>query len=204
VQGGNDQAFLDFGGMPMPFALNATAIGKTSLVQLTWDPVEDPQHMIAGYRIRCHDGDGVWRHLGSSFVAGFLDVTAPIDSARHYQVTSYSKNAIESAPSDEAVTVIEPPSDRLFANGFEWTCRCICESPQMVGATCRPAPVCHGTNVYNALRNATRSRFFARYLGRSRGRSCHFIEAGAAMIGASTSVCRQADQVVLMSRTRTL
>ncbi|MGA9335754.1 MAG: hypothetical protein WBV39_15845, partial [Rudaea sp.] len=118
VQGSNDIAYTDLGGMPVPFGLSATAIPNTTLVQLTWEPIDDPQHLIAGYRVWCHDGDGIWRHLGSSFELGFLDVAAPTGVQRHYQVTTYSKNAIESLPSPEAITDGEV-SDRLFANGFE-------------------------------------------------------------------------------------
>jgi hypothetical protein len=119
VQSENDQTYISFGGMPMPFGLNATAIPNSTLVQLTWDPIDDPQHLIAGYRIWCHDGDGKWRHLGSSFELGFLDVGARDGVARHYRVTSYSKNAIESPPSSEAVATAILVSDTLFANGFE-------------------------------------------------------------------------------------
>ena len=119
VQAANDQVYLGFGGMPTPLGLNATAIPNSALVQLNWDPLDDPQHLIAGYRVWCHDGNGTWRHLGSSFELGFLDLAAPNGVARHYRVTSYSKNAIESPPSEEAVATAELVADRVFANGFE-------------------------------------------------------------------------------------
>jgi hypothetical protein len=118
VQGGNNIASVDLGGMPEPFGLNATAIPGTTLVQLTWESIDDPQNLIAGYRVWCHDGDGNWRHLGSSFELGFLDVAAPIGVQRHYRVNTYSANAIESLPSPEAVTS-GAVFDRIFAHGFE-------------------------------------------------------------------------------------
>ena len=118
VNNANDVAHEDFGGMPMPFALNASAVPGAPLVQLTWDPIDDPTDLIAGYRVWCHDGDGEWRHLGSSFNAGFIDLAPPIGIERHYRVTSYSRNAIESPPSSEAVATATL-DDGLFANGFE-------------------------------------------------------------------------------------
>ena len=118
VNNANDQAQQDFGGMPMPFGLAASAVPGTRLVQLTWAPTADPAGLIAGYRIWFHDGDGQWRHLGSSFELGFLDLAAPLGVERHYRVTSYSARTIESAPSDEAVAKVTL-GDGLFANGFE-------------------------------------------------------------------------------------
>ena len=118
VNNANDQAHLDFGGMPMPFGLSAGAVPGTRFVQLAWDPIDDPAGLIAGYRVWCHDGDGQWRHLGSSFNLGFLDLAAPIGVERHYRVTSYSRNALESPPSAEAVATATL-DDGLFANGFE-------------------------------------------------------------------------------------
>jgi len=121
VHAENDSRFVDFGGMPVPTGISAASIPGTTLVQLVWDPMDDPAHLIAGYRIWCHDGDGAWRHLGSSFKTGFLDVAAPTMIERHYQVTSYSRNAIESLPSGEVVVTPGPiaPTDRIFANGFD-------------------------------------------------------------------------------------
>jgi hypothetical protein len=118
VQASNDIFFNDIGGMPVPTGLTAAAIEATTLVQLSWDPINDPQGLIAGYRIWCHDGNGNWRHLGSSFRAGFLDVAAPPTIERHYRVTTYSKNAIESMPSEEAVATTDA-IDRIFADGFD-------------------------------------------------------------------------------------
>jgi len=118
VNNSNDVAHKDFGGMPMPFGFSASAVPGTPLVQLRWDPIDDPAGLIAGYRIWCHDGDGQWRHLGSSFNLGFLDLSARIGVERHYRVTSYSRNALESPPSAEAVAT-PTLDDGLFANGFE-------------------------------------------------------------------------------------
>ncbi|MBP8176848.1 MAG: hypothetical protein KAX77_03695, partial [Xanthomonadales bacterium] len=118
VNNTNDVAHKDFGGMPMPFALSASAVPGTRLVQLAWDPIDDPADLIAGYRVWYHDGDGEWLHLGSSFNLGFLDLNAPIGVQRHYRVTSYSRKAIESPPSSEAVATAAL-NDGLFANGFE-------------------------------------------------------------------------------------
>jgi hypothetical protein len=87
-------------------------------VQLRWDPVPDPDQLVAGYRIWHHDGDGEWKHLGSSFNLGFLDLSARLGVQRHYRVTSYSRNAIESPPSGEAMATVTL-DDGLFGNGFE-------------------------------------------------------------------------------------
>jgi hypothetical protein len=114
----NDQAELDFGGMPAVFGVNAGTIPGTRVVQLTWDAVPDPQRLLKGYRVWHHDGDGVWKHLGSSFVAGFLDLNAPVDRDRNYRVTSYSAKAIESPPGDEAAAR-GALRDAVFASGFE-------------------------------------------------------------------------------------
>jgi hypothetical protein len=114
----NDQAELDFGGMPAVFGVHASAIPETRVVQLTWDAVPDPNRLLKGYRVWHHDGDGVWKHLGSSFVAGFLDLNAPVDTDRHYRVTSYSAKAIESPPGDEGRARGEF-RDAVFGDGFE-------------------------------------------------------------------------------------
>jgi hypothetical protein len=129
VNGGNDTNVLHFGGMPRPFGLNATAIRGANLVQLTWEPVPDPKTLLAGYRIWHHDGDGAWKHLGSSFEPGFIDLTAPDDVERRYRVTSYSRNAVESEPSAEAAATLDVfestpvpgggGPDPLFEDGFE-------------------------------------------------------------------------------------
>ena len=118
VNEANDSGTLDFGGMPMVFGLQATPIRGTSVVQLLWDDVEDPWGLVAGYRIWCHDGDGRWKHLGSSFERGFIDLLAPLGVERSYRVTSYSAKAIESPPSS-VVTAKALAIDGLFANGFE-------------------------------------------------------------------------------------
>lgn len=127
VYGENDTGELRFGGMPKPFGLDATAIPGANVVQLTWEPVPDPKGLLGGYRVWHHDGDGVWKHLGSSFEAGFIDL-APLDGVeRSYRVTSYSKNAVESEASAVAsatvVVPVEPPpgggADALFADGYE-------------------------------------------------------------------------------------
>lgn len=118
VNNTNDEATLDFGGMPMPFGLTAGAVPGTPFVQLTWEAVDDP--LLAGYRVWYHDGDGDWKHLGSSFAAGFIDLSAPVGSERFYRITSYSKNAIESpASSAAAATATGSPELPLLSNGFE-------------------------------------------------------------------------------------
>lgn len=118
VNDANNMDVLDFGGMPMPFGLQASAVRGTRLVQLTWDEIEDPNNLIAGYRIWFHDGDGQWKHMGSSFVTGFLDLTAKLGVERHYRVTSYSAKTIESPPSSEAVA-IPKAHNAMFGDGFE-------------------------------------------------------------------------------------
>jgi hypothetical protein len=87
-------------------------------VQLAWQAIDEPGTMVVGYRIWCHDGDGRWRHLGSSFNPASSTCAAPIGTERHYRVTSYSRNALESPPSSEAAATPRL-SDGMFANGFE-------------------------------------------------------------------------------------
>lgn len=118
VDESNDQGQLDFGGMPAVFGVHASTVPETRVVQVTWDAVPDPQRLLEGYRIWHHDGDGVWKHLGSSFVAGFLDLNAPVDRDRHYRVTSYSAKAIESPPGDEG-RARGQFRDSVFGDGFE-------------------------------------------------------------------------------------
>ncbi len=118
VQSSNDSRFVDLGGTPVRTGISATSIPGTTLVQLVWDAIDDPENRIAGYRIWCHDGDGTWHHLGSSFKPGFLDIGAPPTIERHCRVTSCSRNAIESRPSGEAVARIDA-LDRIYADGFD-------------------------------------------------------------------------------------
>ena len=118
VNNTNDEAHLEFGGMPMVFGVTAGSVPGTPFVQLRWEPVSDP--LLGGYRVWYHDGDGRWRHLGSSFNPGFLDLSAPVGTERSYRITSYSKNAIESPPSDAAAaTATLIVEDAMFGNGFE-------------------------------------------------------------------------------------
>ena len=118
VNNTNDEAHLELGGMPMVFGVTAGSVPGTPFVQLRWEPVSDP--LLGGYRVWYHDGDGDWKHLGSSFNPGFLDLSAPVGTERSYRITSYSKNAIESPPSDAAAaTATLIVEDAMFGNGFE-------------------------------------------------------------------------------------
>lgn len=114
----NNEASAEFGGMPLVQGLNANALVGTTLVQLSWEAPIDPLNLVEGYRVWCHDGDGQWRHLGSSFERGFLDLGAPLGVTRHYRVSSYAKSTLES-PLSDVVTATAFLGDDLFASGFE-------------------------------------------------------------------------------------
>ncbi|AVP95895.1 hypothetical protein C7S18_01180 [Ahniella affigens] len=115
---GNNDASISLGGMPLVQGLNANALVGTTLVQLSWDAPIDPLNLVEGFRIWCHDGDGQWRHLGSSFERGFLDLGAPLGVTRHYRVSSYAKSTLESPPSD-SVTAMATLGDAMFSSSFE-------------------------------------------------------------------------------------
>lgn len=55
------------------------------------------------------------RHVDQDRTIEWMQLPNPL---AHYRVTSYSKNAIESPPSNEAATAMMI-SDHVFANGFE-------------------------------------------------------------------------------------
>jgi len=119
VNDANNIATLERGGMPKVYGLGGAAIDRSNFIALGWElPVEANANLIAGYRIWFHDGDGNFKHLGSSRNTGFLDLSAEPGKLRTYRVTSYSANAVESEPS-EAFETRGFLSDAILKNGFE-------------------------------------------------------------------------------------
>ncbi len=114
----NNELTKDFGGMPLVYGLSAAPIEGSNFIHLNWDAPVDPNNQIAGYRVWYHDGDGNFKHLGSSFELGFLDISASPGVRRSYQVTSYSTGMVESEASAAVNTMVEPP-ESILRNGFE-------------------------------------------------------------------------------------
>lgn len=118
IEGGQDRIRVDFNAMPVPIGVDAQA-NQSKLVSITWEDPNDPR--IAGWRVWKLDGNGQWRHLGSSPVAGYMDFDGPVGGIATYRVASYSRNGIESEPSAEASIRIEAPpqAEGVFADSFE-------------------------------------------------------------------------------------
>lgn len=114
----NNQLRKSFGGMPKVYGLYATAVENSAFIALRWEAPADPAEQIVGYRIWYHDGDGQFKHLGSSFELGFLDLSAQAGVPRSYRVTTYSRGMQESPPSATAEAKWMLP-DQMLRNGFE-------------------------------------------------------------------------------------
>ena len=118
VADANNALTKDFGGMPIVYGISAASIAGSNFINLNWEAPVDPNNQVAGYRVWYHDGDGDFKHLGSSFELGFLDISASPGVRRSYRVTSYSTGMVESEPSAAANAMITLP-DPIFRNGFE-------------------------------------------------------------------------------------
>ncbi len=82
------------GGMPVVTDVVALAQTGNSLVYLQWTPLSDRR--VAGYRVyRSQDG-GPFAPVGSTFVPGFVDLTALLDHTYHYAVTTFNVDGVES------------------------------------------------------------------------------------------------------------
>ena len=90
----NNQLTTSIGGLPRPTDLTAVAQTGNSLVYLNWTPATDRR--VVGYRLyRAQDGGAV-APIGSTFVAGYVDLGASLDHIYEYTVTSYNSDGVES------------------------------------------------------------------------------------------------------------
>jgi len=106
----NNQLTTLIGGLPVPTDLSALAQTGNSLVYLNWTPETDRR--VVGYRIyRAQDG-GAAASIGSTFVAGYLDLGASLDHIYEYRVTSYSVDGVESDLS--APLIVTANSQRIY------------------------------------------------------------------------------------------
>ena len=94
----------------MPTDLSALAQTGNSLVYLNWTPSTDRR--VVGYRIyRAQDG-GAAVPIGSTFVAGYVDLGASLDHVYKYRVISYNVDGVESDLS--APLIVTANSQRVF------------------------------------------------------------------------------------------
>ncbi len=99
ANGDNNSLTLTLGGLPAPGGLTSASTDGTALVLLSWDA--SPDARVAGYRIyRATDG-GALLPLGSTPVAGYVDVTAEVGPSYQYAVTAYTAMGAES-PLDQS------------------------------------------------------------------------------------------------------
>jgi len=104
--------------MPVPTAVNVDTRRDSPLVNITWANPNDPR--VVGWHVWKLDAQGVWQHLGSSNVAGYLDFTGTPGTELQYRVAAYSANGLESDASATATGLIERTlADALFGDGFE-------------------------------------------------------------------------------------
>ncbi|HET7087241.1 MAG TPA: hypothetical protein VFL17_01185, partial [Anaerolineae bacterium] len=90
----NNRQTTLIGGMPVVTDVVALAQTGNSLVYLQWTPLTDRR--VAGYRVyRAEDG-GPFVPVGSTFVEGFVDLTASLDHTYRYAVTTFTIDGIES------------------------------------------------------------------------------------------------------------
>jgi hypothetical protein len=106
----NNQLTTLIGGLPVPTDLSALAQTGNSLVYLNWTPSTDRR--VVGYRIyRAQDG-GAAVPIGSTFVAGYVDLGASLDHMYEYRVTSYNVDGVESDLS--SALIVTANSQRVF------------------------------------------------------------------------------------------
>ena len=86
------------GGLPAPSGVRAAAEVGNPLVFLQWPAMDDPR--VSGYRIYRAADQGSPVPVGSTFVTGFVDLTAVLDRTYHYTVTSVVSIGVESGPSN--------------------------------------------------------------------------------------------------------
>ena len=113
---------LVFNTMPVPQDIVVSTEAGQPAVFLEWKPTPEDDARIAGYRVMLVADDGTRIPLGSTPVPCFVDA----GDLRHYVVTSYSANGVESAESEIASGKAAPPAlvdgestDALFTDSFE-------------------------------------------------------------------------------------
>lgn len=118
VDGSADHEQLEINAMPVPTQLKASTRANAPFVNLLWrDPADS---RVAGWRIWKLDADGQWQHLGSTRVAGYVDITATIGATMSYRVAAYSANGMESEPSEAISAAIDMTRRAgVFTDGFE-------------------------------------------------------------------------------------
>jgi hypothetical protein len=92
----NNSLSLILAGIPAPQNVSAWSKKGSSLVHLTWDPVDDPR--VAGYRIYEQVEGGTLVPVGLTPTNGFLDLTAFFDVETVYAVRAFTENGSESPP----------------------------------------------------------------------------------------------------------
>lgn len=119
LDGSNNAGSVALGGMPVPQALATLSLPGSRLVNLSWTPIVDDR--IAGFRVYLENDDGDTIPLGSSFNAGFTDLSARFGQVRRYRVASYSARGIESELSAplSASPALEALTTAVFGSGFE-------------------------------------------------------------------------------------
>ncbi|MBX7215048.1 MAG: hypothetical protein K1X39_13625, partial [Thermoflexales bacterium] len=91
---------LQTGGLPPPEALKITAQDNNPMIYLNWTQGRsDPR--IIGWRVYRSDG-GAFKPVGSTWLPGFVDVSATLDKGYLYRVTSFDAQGNESALSASA------------------------------------------------------------------------------------------------------
>ena len=114
----NNEDLLSVGGMPMPRNAHIVLAPGTHFTNLTWDASTDTR--VKGYRIYVEDQPGKLRPLGSSYNAGFADITAQFGVARKYYVSTYSSRGVESEKVGPIAAAPAPEIDvGIFQDGFE-------------------------------------------------------------------------------------
>jgi hypothetical protein len=106
----NNTRTLVLGNMEAPAGVTASAETGQLLVSVKWEQVSDPR--LVGYRIYRAEGNGAFKPVGTSFVPGFIDVTAQLDKNYRYAVTFYNIHGTESPLSGSYP--VQTRSFRLF------------------------------------------------------------------------------------------
>ncbi len=91
----NNSLSLQIGGLPVPNTLVATHRADLRSIFLQWEGAQDSR--IEGYRVYRSPLSGDFMPVGSSYITGFVDLTASPGIDYRYAVTSYSERGVESA-----------------------------------------------------------------------------------------------------------
>ncbi|MCJ7696466.1 MAG: hypothetical protein MUO40_13725, partial [Anaerolineaceae bacterium] len=94
----NNIRTIQLGGLPTPQGLIGAAQDGDSSVFLEWLPVE--HEAVVGYRVYRSSDGRIFVPVGSSFIPGFVDLTAVIGNSYQYRVVAYADDGFESEFSD--------------------------------------------------------------------------------------------------------